>query len=49
MLLPTDSKPIEACMRLLAEYEYDDEEQVESPVEEEVEQESHAVAPELPE
>ena len=39
----------EACMRLLAEFEYDDEEQVESPVDEEVEQGSQVVAPELPE
>jgi hypothetical protein len=37
-------------MRLLAKYEeYDDGEQVESPVEEEVEQKSHAVAPVFPE
>jgi hypothetical protein len=38
MLLPTDLKPMEACTQLLAEYEYDVDEQVESPVEEEVEQ-----------
>ena len=54
MLLPTDSKPIEACTRLLAEYEeydreYDDGVQVDSPEEEEVKQESHPVAPGLPE